>query len=67
MEGQILTVGSEIILRWLTGVDGLLNNDNPIKQIGNGVLTEGQIAISNESEVSQQLVNMGLDKATGPY
>ena len=43
LEGQILTVGSEIILRWLTYFDGLLNTENPRKQIGNGLVTESPI------------------------
>ena len=34
-EGKILTVGSEIILRWLTYFNGLLNTENPRKQIEN--------------------------------
>ena len=39
LEGHILTVGSEIILRWLTYFDGLLNTENPRKRIENDLLT----------------------------
>ena len=67
LEGKILTVGSEIIQRWLTYFDGLLNTENTRKQIESAVVTEGPIDIFNENEVSVQLGKMGLlDKATGP-
>ena len=45
LEGQILTVGSKIILRWMT-LDGLLNTENKRKQIESGVATEGPITYS---------------------
>ena len=41
LEGQILTVGSEIIQRWLTYCDGLLNTENTRKQIESGVVSTG--------------------------
>ena len=31
LEGQILTVGSDIMLRWLTDFEGLLNTENTRK------------------------------------
>ena len=65
LEGQILTEGSDIILRWQTYFDGLLNTENPRKPIQNGLLTEGPIELFNENEVSKQLGKMGLDKAIG--
>ena len=65
LEGQILTVGSEIIKRWLTYLEGSFNNENTRKQIESGLATEGPIDIFNENEVSEQLGKMGLDKATG--
>ena len=65
LEGNILTVGSEIIQRWLTYFDGLLNTDNTIKLIESGVVTEASIEIFNENEVPEQLGKMGLDNATG--
>ena len=66
LEGQMLTVGSEIIQRWLTYFDGLLNTENKRKQTESGLVTEGPIEIFNGNEVSEQLGKMGLDKATGP-
>ena len=66
LEGQILTVESDIIQRWLTYFEGLLNTENTRKQIESGLATEGPIDIFNENEVSEQLGKMGLDKATGP-
>ena len=66
LEGQILTVGSEIIQRWLTHFEGLLNTENTRKQIENGLATKGPLDIFIENEVSGQLGKMGLDKATGP-
>ena len=66
LEGQILTVESDIIQRWLTYFEGLLNTENTIKQIESGLATEGPIDIFNENGVSEQLGKMGLDKATGP-
>ena len=65
-EGQILTVGSDIMLRWLTYFEGLLNPENTRKQIASGLATEGPIDLLNENEVFEQLGKMGLDKATGP-
>ena len=65
-EGQILTVGSDIIQRWLTYFEGLLKTVNTRKQIESGLATEGPIDIFNENEVSEQLGKMGLDEATGP-
>ena len=65
LEGQILTVGSEIIQRWLTYFEGLLNTENTRKQIESALATEGPIDIFNENEVSEQLGKMRLDKATG--
>ena len=65
-EGQLLTVESDIIQRWLTYFEGLLNTENTRKQIESGLATEGPIDIFNENEVSEQLGKMGLDKATGP-
>ena len=49
LEGQILTAGIEIIQRWLTYFDGLLNTENTRKQIENGLVTEGPIEIFNEN------------------
>ena len=66
LEGQILTIESDIIQRWLTYFEGLLNTENTRKQIESGLATEGPIDIFNENEVSEQLGMMGLDKATGP-
>ena len=66
LEGQILSVESDIIQRWLTYFEGLLNTENTRKQIESGLATEGPIDIFNENEVSEQLGKMGLDKATGP-
>ena len=66
LEGQILTVGSDIMLRWLTYFEGLLNTENTIKQIASGLATEGPIDLFKENEVFEQLGKMGLDKATGP-
>ena len=54
-----------IILTWLTYFDGLLNIENPRKQIDNGLVTEGPIEIFTENDVFEELGNMGLDKATG--
>ena len=62
LEGQRLTVGSEIILRGLTHFEGLLNTENTRKQIESGLATDGPIDIFNENVVSEQLGNMGLDK-----
>ena len=56
--------GSEVKLRWQKYVEGLLNNENPRKPIENGLLTEGPVDIFNENEASEQLGNIGLDKAT---
>ena len=56
-----LYIVSEIILRWLTYCDGLLNTENTRKQIEHGLLTEVPIEILNESEVCEQLGNMGVD------
>ena len=61
LEGQILTVGIEIMLRWLKSFEGLLNTENTRKQIESGLATEGPIDIFNENGVSEQLGNMGLD------
>ena len=58
LEGQILTVESDIIQRWVTYFEGLLNTENTIKQIESGLATEGPIDIFNENEVSEQLGNM---------
>ena len=58
LEGQILTVGSDIIQRWLTYFDGLLNTEKTRKQIESGLVTEGPIEIFNENEVSEQLGKM---------
>ena len=66
LEGQILTVGSDIMLRWLTYFEGLLNTENTRKQIASGLATEGPIDLFKENEVFEQLGKMGLDKATGP-
>ena len=66
LAGQILTVGSDIMLRWLTYFEGLLNTENTRKQIENGLATEGPIDLFNENEMIEQLGKMGLDKATGP-
>ena len=55
LAGQILTVGSDIIQRWLTYFEGLLNTDNTRKRIECGLATEGPIDIFNENEVSEQL------------
>ena len=66
LEGQILTVGSDIMLRWLTYFEGLVNTENTRKQIASGLATEGPIDLFNENEVFEQLGKMGLDKATGP-
>ena len=60
LEGQILTVESDIIQRWLTYYEGLLNTENTRKHIENGLATEGPIDIFNENEVSEQLGKMGL-------
>ena len=48
-----LTVGSEIIQRWLTYFEGLLNTENTRKRIENGLATEGPIDIFNENEVAE--------------
>ena len=40
LEGQILTVGSDIMLRWITNFEGLLNTENTRKQIASGLATE---------------------------
>ena len=66
LEGQMLTVESDIIQRWLIYFEGLLNTENTRKQIESGLATEGPIDIFNENEVSEQLGKMGLDKFTGP-
>ena len=66
LEGQILTVGSDIMLRWLTYFEGLLNTENTRKQIASCLATEGPIDLFKENEVFEQLGKMGLDKATGP-
>ena len=66
LQGQILTVGSEIIQRWLTYIEGLITTENTRKQIESGLATEGPIDTFNEIDVSEQIGNMGLDKATGP-
>ena len=66
LEGQILTVGSDIMLRWLTYFEGLLNTENTRKQIASGLATEGPIDLFKENEVFEQLGKIGLDKATGP-
>ena len=58
--GQILTVGSEIIQRWLTYVEGLLNTENTRKKIESGLATKGPIDIFNENDVSDQLGKMEL-------
>ena len=65
LEGQILTIESDIIQRWLTYFEGLLNTENTRKQIESGLATEGPIDIFNENEVCEQLGKMGLDKTTG--
>ena len=65
LEVQILTVESDIIQRWLTYFEGLLNTENTRKQMESGLATEGPIDIFNKNEVSEQLGKMGLDKATG--
>ena len=57
-EGQILTVESDIIQRWLTYFEGLLNTENTRKQIESGVATDGPIDLFNENEVSEQLGKM---------
>ena len=61
LEGQIITAGSDIMLRWLTYFEGLLNTENTRKQIASGLSTEGPIDKFNENEVSEQLGKMGLD------
>ena len=66
LEGKILTVESDMIQRWLTYFEGLLNTENTRKQIESGLATEGPIDIFNENEVSEQLGKMGLDNVTGP-
>ena len=66
LEGKIPTVGNEIIQRWLSYFDGLLNTENARKQIESGLATEGPIETFNENEGSEQLGKMGLDKTTGP-
>ena len=66
LKGQILTVGSDIMQRWLAYFEGLFNTENTRKQIESGLATEGPIDIGNENKVSEQLGNMGLDEATGP-
>ena len=69
LEGQILTVESDIIQRWLTYFEGLLNTENTRKQIESGLATEGPIDIFflfNANKVSMQLGKMGLYKVTGP-
>ena len=45
LEGQILTVGSDIMLRWLIYSEGLLNTENSRKQIESGLASEGPIDI----------------------
>ena len=40
LEGQILTVESDIIQRWLTYFEGLLNTDHTRKHIESGLATE---------------------------
>ena len=65
LEGQILTVGSDI-MRWLTYFEGLLNTENTRKQIASGLATVEPIDQFNEIEVLEQLEKMTLDKATGP-
>ena len=52
LAGQILTVGSDIMLRWRTYFEGLLNTDNTRKQIESGLAT---IDLFNESELFEQL------------
>ena len=68
LEGSILTVGSEIIITWMTYFDGLINIENTgtRKHIESGFATEGPINTFNENQVSEQLRKMELDKATGP-
>ena len=58
-------VGNEIILRWLTYFDGLLNTENPRTKIETVLLIEGPIDIFND-KVSKQIGKMVLNKATGP-
>ena len=52
LEGQILTVGSDIMLRWLTYFEGSLNTENVRKQIASGLATEGPIDLFNEMRCS---------------
>ena len=66
LESQIITVGSDIMLRWLTYFEGFLNTENTRKQITSGLATDGPIDLFNENEVFEQLGKMGLDTATGP-
>ena len=58
LEGQILTVGSDIMLRWLTYFEGLLNTENTRKQIASGLATEGPIDLFTGNEVFEQLGKM---------
>ena len=51
LEGQILTVGCEIIHIWLPYFDGLLNIENTRKQMESGLVPEGPIKLFNENEV----------------
>ena len=45
-EGQILTVESDIIQRWLTYFEGLLNTENTRKQIESGLALKDQSTYS---------------------
>ena len=55
LEGNTLTIGSEIIIRMMIYFDGLINIENTRKQIESGFATEGPINIFNANEVSEQL------------
>ena len=59
LEGQILTVGSDIMLRCLTYFEGLLNIDYTRKQIERGLATEGPIDQFNENEVFRKTMKDG--------
>ena len=59
LEGQIPTVGSDIMLRCLTYFEGLLNIENTRKQIESGLATEGPIDQFNENEVFRKTMKDG--------
>ena len=53
LESQILTVGSDIMLRWLTYFEGLLNTGSTRKQIETVFTSKGKIDTFNENEVTR--------------